>query len=149
MQLDTPESVKFPKPLCFMRRFLASVFLTQREVTAPSPLAFFSLQARTSHPPRESRLLPKHFEDLRVQWDLSVQFAGGGVLLCGQVLMLRVYRLMCNGVGVDVCLCLRLGKNESKPIFSLGHSFHTKLSSCSLLPHEGRWDEGRLGEGDL
>lgn len=32
----------------------------------------------TSHPPRESRLLPKHFEDLRVQWDLSVQFAGGG-----------------------------------------------------------------------
>ena len=33
--------------------------------------------------------------------------------------MLRVYRLVCNGVGMDVCLCLRQGKNESKPIFSL------------------------------
>ena len=82
MQLDTPESVKFPKPLSFMGRFLAGVFLTQREVKAPSPLAFFSLQTRTSHPPRFSRLLPKYFEDLRVQWDLSMQFASGGGCCC-------------------------------------------------------------------
>ena len=64
--------------------------------------------------------------------------------------MLCVCRLVCNGTGVDVCLYLRQGKNASKPIFSLlGILFIPSSVTAPLLPHEGHWDEGRLGEGDL
>lgn len=60
-----------------MGRLLAGVFLTQREVKGPGPLGCFSLGDTTAHPPptpRVSRLLPKYFEDLRVQQNLSVEF---------------------------------------------------------------------------
>lgn len=46
--------------------------------------------------------------------------------------MLRVYRLVCSGVGMDVCLCLRQGKNESKPIFSLSGILFIPSSVTSL-----------------
>lgn len=49
--------------------------------------------------------------------------------------MLCVYRLVCNGMGVDVCLYLRQGKNESKPIFSLlGILFIPSSVTAPLLP---------------
>lgn len=41
MQLDTPESVEFPKAFCFIGRLLAGVFLMQGEVKGPCFRAFF------------------------------------------------------------------------------------------------------------
>lgn len=72
MQLDTPESIEFPKALCFMGRLLAGVYFAQREVKGPCLLGFFSLGDTTLHPqqwPGFPKPLSKYFDDLGVQPD--------------------------------------------------------------------------------
>lgn len=70
MQLDTPESVEFPKAFCFIGRLLAGVFLMQGEVKGPCFRAFFFFLWEThphTHPPTGfPRPCSKYFEDLWV-----------------------------------------------------------------------------------